>query len=617
MSDRSSPLNTLGRLAELKAKREIAKATAAVGGYNVMNLYSVVRSLVVEKVDALKADGTIPDNVDTDTITVERPKDSTYGELATNAAIVLAGQSGRRPHELADELAQRLADDTLIADASVAGPGFINLELKPNAWMGVVQNCLCLGGDFGRSRLGAGQNVNLEFVSANPTGPLHLGHARGAVFGDSLGRLLEYSGFKVWREFYINDGGAQVDALARSAYQRYLEANGEQVVFEDGAYKGDYLIEVGIVLKEKFGTAFIGQPEQVWMDPVRAFAVDRMMHLIREDLKMIDVRMDGYFSEKSLYESGRIEESVRALEAKGLICSGVLDPPKGKKSKDWEPREQMLFKSTLHGDDVDRPIKKSDGTWTYFAPDIAYHYDKIVRNFDVLINIFGADHSGYCNRLKAAVSALSDNQVQFEIKLIQLVKVISKDGPLKMSKREGRFVELREAVLAVGPDVTRFVMLMRRNDAPLDFNFEEVREQSRENPVFYVQYAHARICSLIARAVEAGMAATDADLALADMSLLTHPAEITFARKIAEWPRMVETAAKHHEPHRIAFYLNELASEFHTHWAKGNSTPSLRILQDGDDSRNTARLALARSAGMVIAIGLDILGVTPMEEMRG
>ena len=581
-----------------------------------MNLYSLVRSLVVEKVDALCAGGHIPEHLNTEAIAVERPKDPTHGELATNAAIVLARAAGRRPLELAADLALQLAADKRISAADVAGPGFVNLELKPEVWMSVVRSALILGRDFGRSGVGAGRHVNLEFVSANPTGPLHLGHARGAVFGDSLGRLLEFSGFKVWREYYINDGGAQVDSLARSAYLRYLEANGEEVVFGEGAYKGAYLIEVGKTLKKTFGVRFVGQPEHVWMDEIRDIAVARMMQLIREDLAMIEIQMDSYFSEKELYGSGRIEGAVEALKARGLIYSGVLEPPKGKMPTDWEPREQMLFKSTLHGDDVDRPIKKSDGTWTYFAPDIAYHYDKILRAYDGLINVFGADHGGYCSRLKAVVSALSDGRMPLDIKLIQLVKVMSKDGLLKMSKRDGQFVELREAVSAVGADVTRFVMLMRRNDAPLDFNFEEVREQSRENPVFYVQYAHARICSLIAKAQEVGIETGDAELGRANLGLLLDPEQIAFARKIAEWPRIVESAAKHHEPHRIAFFLTELASEFHSHWAKGSKAPGLRILQEGDFAGNAARLALARSAGIAIAAGLNVLGVPPMDELR-
>ncbi len=464
--------------------------------------------------------------------------------------------------------------------------------------------------------MGAGQRVNVEYVSANPTGPLHVGHTRGAVFGDALSSLLAFAGYDVTREYYINDGGAQVDVLARSVYLRYLEAHGQQVAFEEGTYPGDYLIPVGEALKEKVGAAYIGRPEEVWLEEVREFATEAMMDLIRADLAALGVKMDVFFSERSLYGTGRIEQALEALEARGLIYEGVLEPPKGKLPEDWEPRVQTLFRSTAHGDDVDRPVKKSDGSWTYFAPDIAYHFDKISRGFDALIDVFGADHGGYVKRMKAAVSALSDGEVPLDIKLTQLVRLFKDGEPFKMSKRAGTFVTLRDVVDRVGPDVTRFVMLTRKNDAPLDFDFDKVLEQSKENPVFYVQYAHARICSVLRKAQAAGMAVADADLAAADVSRLSHEAELSLIRKIAEWPRLVEVAARSHEPHRVAFYLYDLASELHALWNRGHDEPALRFLQEDDPDTSLAKIALARATGVVISAGLGILGVVPAQEMR-
>jgi len=464
--------------------------------------------------------------------------------------------------------------------------------------------------------MGQGQRVNVEYVSANPTGPLHVGHTRGAVFGDALASLLDFTGHDVTREYYINDGGAQVDVLARSVYLRYLEAHGQEVAFEDGTYPGDYLIAVGAALREKVGDAYVGQPESAWLTEVRDFATDAMMELIREDLAALGVRMDVFYSEKSLYGTGRIEAALEALEEKGLIYEGVLEPPKGKKPEDWEPREQTLFKSTEHGDDVDRPVKKSDGAWTYFAPDIAYHYDKILREFDALIDVFGADHGGYVKPMKAAVSALSDGQVPLDIKLTQLVKLYKNGEPFKMSKRAGTFVTLRDVVDMVGADVTRFHMLTRKNDAPLDFDFDKVVEQSKENPVFYVQYAHARVSSVLRKADAAGITVDDAALLSADLGGLSHEAELTLARKIAEWPRQVEIAGRTHEPHRVAFFLYDLASELHALWNRGHDDPSLRFLQEGDAATTQAKIALVRAATVVISAGLGILGVTPAQEMR-
>ncbi|MFV0335901.1 MAG: arginine--tRNA ligase, partial [Tropicimonas sp.] len=477
-----------------------------------MNIYTDIRALVTRSLDALAADGVLPAGLDHGNVAVEPPRDPLHGDMATNAAMVLAKPAGMKPRDIAEALAGRLADDPRVASADVAGPGFLNLRLAPAVWADVLRAALTQGGDYGRSTLGAGSRVNVEYVSANPTGPLHVGHTRGAVFGDALAALLDFAGHEVTREYYINDGGAQVDTLARSVYLRYLEAFGYEVAFPEGTYPGDYLIAVGEALKEAVGGRFVDQPENVWLAEIRDFATEAMMELIREDLAALGVTMDVFFSEKALYGTGRIEAALRALEDRGLIYEGVLEPPKGKKPEDWEPREQTLFRSTEHGDDVDRPVKKSDGSWTYFAPDIAYHFDKIERGFDALIDVFGADHGGYVKRMNAAVSALSDGRVPLDIKLIQLVKLYKNGEPFKMSKRAGTFVTLRDVVDQVGPDVTRFVMLTRKNDAPLDFYFDNVLEQSKDNPVFYVQYAHARIRSVLRKSAEAGIDASDATL---------------------------------------------------------------------------------------------------------
>ncbi|MEY3959866.1 MAG: hypothetical protein RIR14_520, partial [Pseudomonadota bacterium] len=423
-------------------------------------------------------------------------------------------------------------------------------------------------------------------------------------------------GWDVTREYYINDGGAQVDVLARSAYERYREANGLEPEIREGLYPGDYLIPVGEALKAKFGTRLLDQPEAVWLQDVRSFATELMMEEIKSDLRLLGVEMDVFSSEKALYGTGEIEAAIETLRGMDLIYEGVLEPPKGKEPDDWEPRVQTLFRSTAHGDDVDRPVKKSDGSWTYFAPDIAYHYNKVRRGFDALIDIFGADHGGYVKRMKAAVSALSGGKVPLDIKLIQLVKLYKNGEPFKMSKRAGTFVTLRDVVEEAGADVTRFIMLTRKNDVALDFDFAKVLEQSKDNPVFYVQYANARINSVLRKAREAGIACDDATLAGVDLSGMTHEAEIALARKIAEWPRLVEIAARGNEPHRVAFYLYELASELHGLWNRGNDDPSLRFFQTGNAATSAAKIALARAAGVVIGNGLGILGVTPVEEMR-
>ena len=581
-----------------------------------MNLFSDIHTRVIEALDVLVRAGDLPEGLDFANVTVEPPRDPLHGDMATNAAMVLAKPSGQKPRDIALKLAEQLMSDGRITAADVAGPGFLNLRLANDVWQGLIGQVLNMGQQYGTSSMGIGKKVNVEFVSANPTGPLHVGHTRGAVFGDALAGLLAFAGYDVTREYYINDGGAQVDVLARSVYLRYLEAHGQQVAFEDGTYPGDYLIPVGEALKMKVGDAFVGKGEQFWLSEIREFATDQMMMLIREDLASLGITMDKFFSEKSLFGTGVIEKTIEGLRQDGLIYEGVLEPPKGKTPEDWEPREQTLFKSTEHGDDVDRPVMKSDGSWTYFAPDIAYHGDKVNRGFDQLIDILGADHGGYVKRMKAAVSALSGGKVPLDIKLMQLVKLFKNGEPFKMSKRAGNFVTLRDLVEQVGADVTRFVMLTRKNDAPLDFDFDKVLEQSRENPVYYVQYAHARGCSVMRRAADLGIDVSDAALATTDLTSVQHDSEIAVVKKVAEWPRLVQIAARTNEPHRIAFYLYELASDLHSLWNKGNEIPSLRFLQEDDKATSSAKIALVRSVCVVISAGLGILGVTPAEEMR-
>ncbi|MDB2689768.1 arginine--tRNA ligase [Planktomarina temperata] len=581
-----------------------------------MNLFAEIRSLVIDSLQQMQAQGDLPDGLSFDAVTVEPPRDAAHGDMATNAAMVLAKPSSCKPRDIAQRLATLLSADPRLASVEVAGPGFLNLRLASTLWADVLRAILADPAGYGRATVGAGIKVNVEYVSANPTGPLHVGHTRGAVFGDALASMLDFAGYDVTREYYINDGGAQVDVLARSVYLRYLEAHGQEVAFEDGTYPGDYLIAVGQALKEKVGDSYLGKGEQFWLEDVREFSTLAMMELIREDLLALGVKMDVFYSEKSLYGTGLIEAAIEDLKSKGLIYRGVLEPPKGKKPEDWEPREQTLFRSTDHGDDVDRPVQKSDGSWTYFAPDIAYHYDKVQRGFDQLIDVFGADHGGYVKRMKAAVSALSYDKTSLDIKLTQLVKLFKNGEPFKMSKRAGTFVTLRDLVDQVGADATRFVMLTRKNDAPLDFDFDKVMEQTKENPVFYVQYAHARICSVMRKAQLAGVAVEDAVLQATDLAGLTDAAELTLAAKLAEFPRLIEIAARSNEPHRIAFYLYDLASEFHALWNKGNEQPELRFLQEGNLATSQAKIALIRATAVVISNGLGILGVQPAQEMR-
>ncbi len=580
-----------------------------------MDIFAEFRSTILSALDKLAAEGVLPQGLETRGVTAEPPRDVSHGDIASNAAMAVAKAAKKNPREIATVLAAMLAEDPRVDKAEVAGPGFLNLRLSGAFWRARLTDALVQGAEYGKSALGAGRHVNVEYVSANPTGPLHVGHTRGAIFGDALASLLEFAGYKVTREYYINDGGAQVDTLARSAFQRYREALGHAPEMAEGLYPGDYLIPVGKAMAEKWGDSLLEKPEEDWLPEVRGFATDAMMDLIRADLASVGVVMDLFYSEKSLYGKGVIEDAIAALEAKGLIYQGVLEPPKGKKPEDWEPREQTLFKSSEFGDDVDRPIRKSDGSWTYFAPDIAYHFDKLQRA-DELIDVFGADHGGYVKRMKAACKALSGDD-RLDIKLTQLVKLFENGAEFKMSKRAGTFVTLKDVIDMVGPDVTRFSMLTRKNDAPLDFDFAKVREQSKDNPVYYVQYAHARICSAMRRAAdEAGLSGLDdASLAGADFSVLTHDAAFGLIRKIAEWPRQVRGAAENHEPHRIAFYLYDLASEFHSLYNLGVKTRELRFIQEDDETATRAMLALIRATAVTISNGLLILGVTPVQEM--
>ena len=577
-----------------------------------MNLFADIKTLVITSLTEMVRAHELPAALDFSNVSVEPPRDGSHGDMATNAAMVLAKPAKMKPRDIAEILAVKLANDPRVLTADVAGPGFLNLRLDLAYLRGILPEILNAGPDFGRSNIGQGRKVNVEFVSTNPTGPLHVGHTRGAVFGDALASLLDFAGYDVTREYYINDGGAQVDVLARSVFERYREAMGLEPEIVEGLYPGDYLMPIGEAVKEKYGNSLIDQPESVWLADLRVFSTNAMMDLIRADLKSIGVEMDVFFSEKSLYGTGKIEAALDNLDRKGLIYQGTLPPPKGKLAENWAPREQMLFKSTDLGDDVDRPVKKSDGGWTYFASDIAYHFDKVERGFDELINVLGADHGGYVKRMKAAVSALSDGRVPLDIKLCQLVRLFKDGEPFKMSKRAGTFVSLRDVVKQVGPDVTRFVMLTRKNDAPLDFDLAKATEQSKDNPVFYVQYAHARIFSVLKKAGNPA----DTKLAAADMALLDAPVEISLIKKLAEWPRLAELAAKHNEPHRVAFYLFELASEFHALQHMGKIDPHLRFIREDAPDCTQARLAMIRSVAVVISAGLGILGVTPRNEMR-
>jgi len=571
---------------------------------------------------AERAIGVLPDaRIDLSRIVVEPPRDASHGDLATNAAMVLAKPLGQNPRELATRIAAALAADPDVDTAEVAGPGFINLRLTKATWQAALRSLLAEGSRYGRSAAGDGKKINVEYVSANPTGPMHVGHTRGAVFGDALATLLEFAGYTVTREYYINDAGAQVDVLARSAYLRYREALGENIgPMPDGLYPGDYLKPVGEALAKKHGRAFVGKDEAEWLPVVRAATIEAMMELIRSDLALLGVTHEVFYSERSLNDGthDRVAEAIDWLAGKGLIYEGKLPPPKGQVPEDWEDREQTLFRSSQFGDDVDRPLKKSDGSYTYFASDIAYHYDKYRRGFREMIDVLGADHGGYVKRMQAAVKAITGGEGSLDVKICQLVRLQRAGEPVKMSKRSGDFVTLREVVEEVGRDPIRFMMIYRKNDAPLDFDFAKVTEQSKDNPVFYVQYAHARTASIFrqAKAEMPDLAKDVAALARAPLERLDDPGELALIRRLAEYPRIIEAAAEAHEPHRIAFYLHDLASEFHGHWNRGKELPQLRFINASEPDSTLARLALVHAIKLVLSSGLAILGVSAPEEMR-
>lgn len=567
----------------------------------------------------MAAEGMIPAGLDMTRISVEPPRDASHGDLSTNAAMVLAKPAGKKPRDVAEPLAQRLAEHDDVVDVDVAGPGFVNIRLSPSVWQGIAKTVLESGVGFGASDLGNATPVNVEYVSANPTGPMHVGHARGAVVGDALAGILEKAGWAVTREYYINDAGAQVDVLARSAHLRYREALGEDIgTIPEGLYPGNYLIPVGRQIADRDGDKWRDAPEPDWIETFRAEAIDAMMDEIRGDLDALGVRHGVFTSERELTASGAIDEVMADFEARDLVYVGVLEPPKGKKPDDWEERPQTLFRATNFGDDVDRPLKKADDSWTYFASDIAYHRDKYRRGFAEMIDVWGADHKGYVKRMQAAVDAVTEGQGALEVRICNLVHLFDKGEPVKMSKRAGTFVTLREVVDEVGRDAVRFMMLTRGNEAALDFDFAKVKEQSRDNPVFYVQYAHARACSALRNAAEhlPGEALDDSALSQADLSSLEDEGELALLRLLAEWPRVVEVAATSREPHRVAYYLGDVAAAFHGQWNRGNDNEALRFIIADNAALTRARLAMVRATALVVASGLGVMGVEPVEEMR-
>jgi len=572
-----------------------------------MNIFQYFESEFASILAELVGQGLLPEHLDANRVVFELPRDATHGDLATNAAMILAKPAQKSPRDLAAVFASAFAKIDGVTAVDIAGPGFINLRVSPILWARQIDDIIKAGNQYGRSQIGAGAHVNVEFVSANPTGPLHAAHARGAVIGDALAGLMAFCGWEVTREYYINDAGGQVDVLARSAYLRYREALGQDIGdIPSGLYPGDYLKDVGNALAKQVGDRYLDRPEAEWLDDLRQFAIQSIMDVIKQDLIALGIHMDVFSSERSLVESGAVQHAIDQLQAAGHLYTGVLAPPKGKEPEDWEPREQLLFKASEFGDDTDRPLQKSDGSWTYFAADVAYHLNKLERTKGQLINIFGADHGGYVKRMNAAVAALSGQDDMLDIKLCQLVNLLDKGKPVKMSKRAGTFVTVRDVIDAVGADVIRFIMLTRRNDQTLDFDFAKVTEQSRDNPVFYVQYAHARACSVLRQ----GEAPDQADLAL-----LTADAELALLKQLASWPKLVESAAQAHEPHRIAFYLVDLASQFHSLWTAGRENSSLRFIIEGDQALTDARLMLVKATSLVIRTGLNMLSITALDEM--
>ncbi|MCJ7598326.1 MAG: arginine--tRNA ligase [Methyloceanibacter sp.] len=585
-----------------------------------MDVFTGLHERVLAAIEQLKHDGVVPKDASLAGVTLEPPKEASHGDLATNAAMVLAKAACMPPKALAERLSPLIAVDPNVESVEIAGPGFINLTLTRAFWPTVLRMVLEMGEVYGHSAIGLGEVVNVEYVSANPTGPMHVGHCRGAVFGDALANLLAFAGCAVTREYYVNDSGAQVDVLATSAFLRYREALGEDIgEIPDGLYPGDYLRAVGQKLVDQHGPGLKALPESEWLPIVKQATLESMLAMIEEDLAQLSIRHDVFFSEASL-NSGRdqIAETIAELKAKGLIYKGSLPPPKGKVDEEWEDREQLLFRSTAFGDDMDRPLVKSDGSYTYFAADIAYHRDKFRRGFNSMIDVWGADHSGHVRRMKAAVGALSNGAASLDVKLCQLVRLFRGGEPVKMSKRAGTFVTLREVVDEVGPGPVRFMMLYRKNDAPLDFDFVKVTEQSRDNPVFYVQYAHARASSVLRKFAEAfpDLDLSEAALARSDLDRLADDAELDLIRRLAHFPRLIEAAATAHEPHRLAFYLYDLAGDFHSLWNRGKDSPQLRFIYETDRELTRARVALVAATKRVLASGLGILGVHAVNELH-
>jgi arginyl-tRNA synthetase len=585
-----------------------------------MNIYATVEQQVQDALQALVMSGALPPDLDLSGVESMPPRDPTHGDIASNAAMVLAKRAKMKPRDIAEALAVALRTAPGVETVEIAGPGFLNITLAPKVWHDAVRAIRAAGDSFGRSSMGKGIRVNVEYVSANPTGPMHVGHCRGAVVGDCLANILDFAGYDVTREYYTNDAGGQVDVLARSAYLRYREALGETVNIPEGLYPGDYLKPVGAALAEKFGASMVGQSEAEWIEPVRSFALDRMMDLIRDDLAQLGIRHDVFFSERSLTQNGRdlVAETIDTLRASGHVYQGRLEPPKGEVNPDWEDREQTLFRSSAFGDDSDRALIKANGSYTYFAPDIAYHKTKFDRGFTHMIDVLGADHAGYKKRLQAAVAATSGGKGELDVIFCQLVRLFKDGQPFKMSKRAGTFITVRDVVDEVGRDPVRFMMLYRKNDAALDFDLKKVVEQSKENPVFYVQMAHARAQSVFRNVKEIfpDLAAAAEAVSNADLSLLSDPGELELIRKLAWYPELIAAAARAHEPHRLAFYLYELASAFHGQWTRGNDSPHLRFIQADDKSLTAARLALVAVNSQVLASGLAVLGVEAPDELR-
>ncbi len=587
---------------------------------NALNHFEYMRDCVVGILSDLVAGGALPADTVFTRVSVEPTRDPKHGDVATNAAMVLAKSAGLKPHDLAAQIVTGLEDVDAVQSAEIAGPGFINIVLKDDFWHDRLGEVLAAGTNYGTSTLGQGKSVNIEYVSANPTGPMHVGHGRGAVIGDVLANLVAKAGYDVTKEYYINDAGAQVDVLARSLHLRYREALGENIgEIPEGLYPGEYLIGAGKALAERDGDKWQNIDETEWLEPLRDFAIDAMMELIKEDLAALGVEHSVFSSERKLVGGGGVDAVMKTLEDRDLIYTGVLEPPKGKKPDDWEARPQTLFRATQFGDDVDRPVKKSDGSWTYFATDMAYHLDKFNRGFADMIDVWGADHGGYVKRMQAGVRALTEEGGTLDVKLCQMVNLLDKGEPVKMSKRAGTFVTLREVIDEVSKDVVRFIMLTRKNDAQLDFDLTKVMEQSRDNPVFYVQYSHARCCSVLRHATEMFEASeiTVEAMQKADFKRLTDSAELALIKIMAAWPETVESAAEAHEPHRIAYYLHDLSAAFHALWTKGSKEDtSLRFLSEEDRPLTVARLAMVKALATVIASGLEVMGVEPVEEMR-